>query len=225
MTIPGAYNERVNETPLYGDGHGTIDGGSFAAYKKRACHTWLVAGRACQALRREPQDDFRHRERFSEACAATTHRSQAALGIANGTAATRREVARRSVGRDQGIRGPAGQDVRRRHDRSISDVQRLGLAHRSRAGRERSCCPVSPSGADRIRDPQGYLSRLPRGESRILYRQAIYLRVTELNRVLGRLSGVEKSGFGWKARCPVPGHGQKRGASCTPLTPRWAPTG
>lgn len=32
-----------------------------------------------------------------------------------------------------------------------------------------------------------------------------------INRVLGRLSGVEKSGVSWKARCPLPGHGQKRG--------------
>jgi hypothetical protein len=32
-----------------------------------------------------------------------------------------------------------------------------------------------------------------------------------INRVLERLSGVEKSGVGWKACCPVPGHGQKGG--------------
>src|SRR5215213_2845532 len=32
-----------------------------------------------------------------------------------------------------------------------------------------------------------------------------------INRVLGRLSGVEKSGVGWKARSPLRGHGQKRG--------------
>jgi hypothetical protein len=89
MIMPGVYNERVNETPLQGDGHGPIDGRSFAAHKERARHSRLVAGRACQALRRESQDDFRHRERFSEACAAATHRSQAALGIANGTAIVR----------------------------------------------------------------------------------------------------------------------------------------
>lgn len=35
--------------------------------------------------------------------------------------------------------------------------------------------------------------------------------MSALDRVLERLDGVKQNGAGYKARCPVPGHGQGRG--------------